>query len=164
MIFCIVIAAIIIAVVAAYIYTEELGAAVAGLLVSGFLGSAVLLISIGVSNSSGEDTYTSHDLKALVTDVETPGSYFFLGTGTVEDKPVYTYIMKTDDYYTIESTTQKNGRIVEIDSGQPYVEYHYMVLDNNWIVAPFPTPWPQYSYTKFYIPENSIYEGYSVTP
>lgn len=125
---------------------------------------AIFIVLLIASAVGGTQTVTSSQpLVALRTSSSVEGR-FFLGTGTVDSKPVIRYIVLADDGAALLSEVEaRQARIYQDEEDAPRVDRGSRVLDNPWI-APFPVSLGAGTAYYFHVPAGSVLESYEVTP
>jgi hypothetical protein len=123
-------------------------------------------VSVGVGRSIQNDQqqpkYVSSSerisLVALGTNETDDGGYWFLGSGAVDNKPIYTYLTIDDEgFITQEWEYTRDSRVNEDGGDSPYVEtVHYLRPGNIWLPWSNPT-----GYTvDFHVPVGSVQGGF----
>lgn len=124
-----------------------------------FGGIVALVINIGVSGAlASEAVTTTNNLTTLQDGSQTTGT-FFLGSGYVDGKQVFSYYEKRGGAYYLESIDAEHAKVVE-SSGQPRVEHTCDQTTSVWISV-FSTCWNNYDYT-FYVPKGSVVTNYTL--
>ena len=118
------------------------------------LASLVLYIGniSAIVSYSYEETDTEF-IVALRNNSSVTGS-FFLGTGSIKDKLIYTYMVQEDRGLLMKQIPATRTFIVE-GTGHPRIERVYTVSKLWWHVR-------RIKDVIIYIPEGSVYQGYSV--
>lgn len=99
----------------------------------------------------------TQEIIALQDNIGTKGS-FFLGSGTIDSEPHYTYMIETEKGFKLENVEADESYVIYDDN--PRIETRYKSLKYDWMYL-IAIEWPSAEYT-FYIPEGSIYTGYKV--
>ena len=101
------------------------------------------------------------DLVAIAPDTETPGAYFFLGSGVSEEKPIFQYIQRSPEGFSeIKTIPVSDAKIYEDSSVDPYISIMSVKMEAWWLA-----PWPVDTLARdiyFHIPEGSITSNYTV--
>lgn len=96
-------------------------------------------------------------IKSLQDTRHTSGS-FFLGSGSIDSKPVFWYYADSGGYSTLEHRDAEDVRIVETDDHKPHVVEQKFHSNNDW----FHTIYDGESRYVFYIPEGSITNNFEL--
>lgn len=131
-----------------------------GVVVSFGIGLVVctLVAAIGPQFSQKPEMVSSHSLVALTNNSEISGS-FFLASGRIGERDVYTYMYETEDGGRImDEVNVASVALYETDE-EPRIERVEDCTDLNFLVPCEPTINPQY---RMYISKGSIWYGYDV--
>lgn len=134
-------------------------------LISAVISFAVGLIVTAIAASSvPASSYTagSQPLAALSTGSETSGS-FFLGSGTIDEEPSYTYIVQeSDGALFLKSMSAEDVAVYEDASpSTATLSYEIEIVDNWWLhFRPFERRMVNY---EFHIPAGSVTRDFTVS-
>lgn len=84
---------------------------------------------------------------------------FFLGSGSVKEKPVFWYYEDSGDYSTLEYQYAYKSRIIEGDIDQPHVKYYEEGVDWRWLYF---AATGQPDYVEFHVPKDTIVTNYNL--
>jgi len=113
------------------------------------------LLMYGIVGEHMEKTGES-DLASLADNQGTSGS-FFLGSGSIDDEPVFYYYERNGDEYTLEHVNADEAVVIET-TDDPRVEFYSPVSNNEfWYIGGFGE-----STVKFYVPEGSVLNNYNL--
>lgn len=99
------------------------------------------------------------DLLALSNGSQVEG-HFFLGSGTINERSVYTYLRQTSDGGAYLGSVPANQSLVYETDGNPRIEVIEDCSDiNSWFSCADNEIFPRY---RIYIPDGSIWYGYDV--
>lgn len=128
------------------------------------LGSAILG---GFATATSGTKVTSWDtqLRALSTGSEINGRFYFLGSGRIDEEPVFTFLYEqADGGVKLSSVPADKTTVYEQDESDPYMTTNQARMIPNDLWAPFGIA-TRDSYTyEFRIPEGSILNTYEVAP
>lgn len=151
---------VVVAIIIATIFTiqegESFGFAILGSFIIGMMGVLITTIILGVHSAIfHEDKSFSVELAALNDNQGVQGR-FFLGSGVINSKPVFTYYEKMYDTYTLRNVDAKDATI-KYTSGKPVIVVN-RYCGSNFLTEDFcNTP----TYT-FLVPEGSITNSYTL--
>lgn len=140
-----------------------------GLLFGGILWAFIGLLGIGSLGHIGSTTQKTgtevYNLTALETGNQVSGR-FFLGSGTVNDNQVFSYLYQDEDGgFRLDSAYASNSVVYEDDSEKPRLEVdNYETVPNPWLSPILPIGGESTGENKFYVPEGSVLSNYQVTP
>lgn len=163
MIFWILLALAVAAVIATYIYwvPEEgwgfafLPAALA-VIIAGPLAFGLMMLAFLIPGDKVTDE--THDLRAISSSSSVQGR-FFLGSGYVDGKRTLNYIAQEDGYSRLGQGIASASRVYE-DTDKPTVTEYTHWYSNGWVV-PFDVKTG--SAWDFHIPADSILEDFTIT-
>lgn len=133
-----------------------MGAGFGGFIASLFVLVFSQMILWKVIGSTHEE-YSNVELVNINDRAGMSGS-FFLGSGTVEDEPVFYYYERENGRVTLERIKADDAVIIEDESSRPYVSYLEEVSNNSlWYLGGMES-----SRIEFHVPPNSIITNYSL--
>lgn len=128
-----------------------------------FIGCFVTLIVLLITSLFvPENVYDQRDtdLRAMAVNSATNGS-FFIGTGTVEDKQVLSFISEQDGAISVEQVFAEDSYIFEDEDDSPYVTT-YEWSKSAWWWMPDEGVKSGETYS-FHIPANSVVSNYNIS-
>lgn len=150
-------------------FMEDIPTGIAIFIAGAFLSLLVMVLAYGglyLIQKYNADRVTevvrSEQLSALNTSDKTSGQ-FFLGSGTVDDKPVVRFMTKdSEGGYRVETKNFSTSKVYEIpDGASPRMECSQAFLLPHWSLNE-KQPVGE-SNCKFYVPEGSIIEDYELS-
>lgn len=148
---------------------EDIPSGIAAFIVGGIVSFLLMSLVYGglyLIQKGNADRVTevirSEQLSALNTSDKTSGK-FFLGSGTVDDKPVVRFMTKdSEGGYRVETKNFNTSKVYEIpDESSPRMECSQVFLLPHWSLDQ-KQPVGE-STCKFYVPEGSIIEDYELS-
>lgn len=139
-------------------YKEE---GVSGVILASFLGALIgffiaFIVSAIGTVISGPTEFASKNTYDIVSLKDTGSGSKYLFGSAYNDKLIYRYMVATDEGYETRQVDAKQTLVIYDDN--PRVEEGYKVYSNP-IHRYFSLP---YSCTKFYVPEGTIEQDYSI--
>lgn len=128
-----------------------------------FASIASVVLIVCALSFSGERAVVSKELRSMQDGSEISGN-FFLGTGTIDEDPHFTYYVVDGEAARLESVPAKYAKIVE-GADRPRLERGCTKFTETWWNWPVPSFFDNNidcggaEYT-FYVPENSIVNNY----
>ena len=158
-----IIAGVVVGFVIFFIDLDEWGAALATLIIGGFVGWLVFvfvgyIITMSTHGGEGEDSggFTvlsteTRELRALDTGGTQYSGAFFLGSGYIDGDKSYEYIQRYGNGWQVKTTTVDNAAVYELPAGEePRVERSR--IRGSWWWT-WTSVW---STRSFYVPEGSV--------
>ncbi|MUG03563.1 hypothetical protein ECC01_21495 [Bacillus tequilensis] len=123
---------------------------------SGLIGGGLLALSLLIPGE--KITQQTFDLRAISTSSTVQGR-FFLGSGYVDGKRTLDYIAQEDGWSRVDRGIASASRIFE-DTERPTVTEYTHWYSNGWVI-----PWEVEAGHRwdFHIPSGSILEDYTIT-
>lgn len=140
-----------------YLVGDDVFGAVLGAVLAGFFTLLALLVISGVSSPS--TTETSTELRNLNTGSETSGS-FFLGSGYVDEERVLNYIERDSDGGNRVYSVEADKAVIYEDTDSPRL-VTVAAAHGEWLWGAGNAPFIERTY-KFYVPEGSVFEDYTI--
>lgn len=144
-----------------------------------FLASAIIsavawvVVALGVvgiiAGATGKPEVVNTDkapLTALNTGTDISGR-FFLGTGSINGEPSFTYVFEQEDGgFQLSSANAIQSSVYEVDDATPHVEIDNYRLKPNEFWSPMSWMFNiNYdSIYRFYVPKGSVLQNYQVAP
>lgn len=133
-----------------------------GIFIGAIIGLILMFASLVIAHLIFDTEYVYIDTKevyALQDNMNTTGQ-FFLGSGSVDSKMKYYFIVKEDKGMNMQSVDAKESYVNEIDNAKPNVN-HYQQQFKNKTVQWLTPAWPSDEYI-FEIPTDSIIQNYNI--
>lgn len=140
-------------------FGEKVSMGMSGFILGALSGLAIWMAlgtAVGIFLPERVELQT-HQIVALQDNIGVEGS-FFLGSGTIDSEPHYTYMIETERGFKLESVEADEAYIIYDDNPRIQTKYKSLKYDWMYLIA---IKWSSAEYT-FYIPEGSIYTGYKV--
>lgn len=163
MIFWILLALAVVAVVLTYIYwgCDEgwlfafMPAILAAVVSAVVVGLLMLLATLIPGDRTTSETY---DLRAIGTSSSAEGR-FFLGSGQIDGKRTLNYIAQEDGWSRVDQAFADDSRVFE-DTDEPTVTEYSHLYWNEWV---WPVAWKVGESWDFHVPAGSVLEDYTIT-
>lgn len=120
---------------------------------------ALIPVAFGGLHYQDRTDFEPQNLRAIGSDSDIEGRFYFLGGGYVNEERVLNYIAEKDGYSYLGVAEASRSKIFEDESQSPYVDTYKVDFSNGWFV-----PWVVFTHTyyEFHIPADSVVEDYTV--